>query len=86
MIRASVVNELRQSSLMILQKSIPTCREAELAFSVFSIWVFFHKYHDSQDNRGKGRVSLYIISTTSVRFIYTLALVRLFLKRANLCA
>ena len=52
------MKELRRSSLIMLRKSVLTCREAELAF-FFSIWVFFHQYHDPQDTAEKGGVSLY---------------------------
>ena len=57
MIKTSVMKELRRSSHIILRKSILTCRIGELAFLFFvffSIRVFCHKYHDSQDSRGRG--------------------------------
>ena len=49
------MKELRLSSPIILQKSVLTCRKAELAFFVcFSIWVFFHKYSRFTGQQGKG--------------------------------
>ena len=60
------MKELRCSSLIILRKSVLTCRKAELAF-FFSNWVFFHEYHDPLDSKESGE-SLHILSTNSTRF------------------
>ena len=42
--------------------------------------------HDSQDSRCKGRLSPYILSTTSTRFANTQTLAGLLLQRTHLCA
>ena len=58
------MKESRRSSLSILRKSVLTYHQAVLAFFVsfvFSLWVFFQEYHDSQDSRGEGGGYLFII-------------------------
>ena len=51
-----------------------------------SIWVFFHEFHDLQDNRVRRRLSCYILSITSVGFTDIQTLAKFQLQKAHLCA
>ena len=43
------MEELRRSSLIMLQKSVLICHKSELAFFVSFVYQdLFHEYHDSQ--------------------------------------
>ena len=57
---------LRRSSLIIIRKSVLTCRKAELAFLVFFFLsrFSFTNIHDSQGSRGGLKLSLYTLPTT----------------------
>ena len=91
------MKEVRPSSPITLRSLFLYCK-AELAFyfllffgglfvcffGVF-FWVFFHEYHDLKDSRGRGRLSLYILSTTSFRFTDTQILAKLLLQRTHRC-
>ena len=54
-------------------------------FFFLSVFFFFHKYPQFIGQQLKGRLSLYILSTTSARFTDTQALAGLLLQRAHLC-
>ena len=91
------MKEVRPSSLITLRQSVLILQSRIsflflvvfwgvvcLFFWVF-FWGFFHKY-DLKDSRGRGRLSLYILSTTYFRFTDTQILAKLLLQRAHLCA
>ena len=69
MIGTYIMKQLRRSSPIVLQKSVLTSCKAEFAFflSEFS----FTNIHNSQNSRGRGRLSLYIFFTTFTRFTNT---------------
>ena len=49
-------------------------------------WFTFTNIHGSQDSRKRGRLSLYILSTTPICFTDTYTIAGLLLERAHLCA
>ena len=67
--RTSVMKELKRSLSIILQKSVLASFKAEL--TIFSIKISFTNIHDSQDSRGRERLSLYILFSTFTRFTDT---------------
>ena len=83
----SVMKELRRSSTMIHQNSVLTCCKAEFTFLFFLLSGFSLKnIHDSQDSRGRGRLSLYIPPTISTRFTDTKTLAWLLQQETHLSA
>ena len=87
MIGTSVMKELRRSSPIIFRKSFLKCCKADFAFLIFFLsGFFFTNIHDSQDSKGRRKLSFYNFSTTSTRFIDTQTLAGLLLQRAHLCA
>ena len=71
MIGTSIMKVLRHSSPIILRKSALTCCKVEFASFCFLSGVSFTNIPDSPGSRGRGRLSLYILSTTSTRFTDT---------------
>ena len=65
--RTFTMKELKRSLSIILQKSVLASYKAEL--TIFSINIT--NIHDSQDSRGRERLSLYILSSTFTRFTDT---------------
>ena len=64
-------HELRRSSSIILQNSALTSCKAEFAFCFLFLFLSgfsFTNIHDSQDSKGRGKLSLYFFSTTSTCF------------------
>ena len=55
----------------------------ELCFSLFSVWVFFHKHSRFTGKLGKGGLSLSLLSTTSTSFTDTSTLAWWFLPRSS---
>ena len=77
---------MRRSSLIILRKSFLKRYKADFAFLIFFLsGFFFTTIHDSQDSRGRRKLSFYCFSTTSTRFTDTQTLAGLLLQRAHLC-
>ena len=77
------MKELRCSSPITLQKFVHTSCKVEFV-SFFLSGFSFTNNHDSQDSRGRKRLSLYILSTTSTRFTDTQTLAGSLLQRAHL--
>ena len=87
----SAINMFKPSKKNIHQNNVsqstiktPEQRLLLLLLTFFSTWAFFHEH--SQYSRGRGRLSIYFLSTPSTLFMDTQTLAGRLLQRAHLCA
>ena len=65
---------LRRSSSIILRKSVGSLRCCEAEFAFFLSGFSFTNIHDSQDSKGRGRISLWLaLSVWLVSYLFSTA-------------